>query len=826
MAAVEADRVVVALIGDTSKLDAPVNNSARQFDQNMSKIEKSATRAEGQIIRSSGAIQNAQRNIARQLQDAGAQAGSGQSLLTILIQQAPQAADAMVDLGGKAGAVGRFFLNPWVAAAVAAASALTPLIANSIKFGNETDKLVEKMRKQAREAELTEAAQKRFQNSLEGVTQAARDDKKALDDLADSDKTAADRANQNAQAHLAKAVAIRKSTAAAVAAAEAELRLANSSAESGLAGTAAAEKLKKAQEDLKKANEAVASEEQSLARSRGEVAVEQANRAATAAATTEGRITSEYERQKKLLEDKAKAEIAATSELKKQQAIANRLGVDLLRLQRQRDKDLKDAQASSRTTNSQRVTLPLPASGPITSGFGARTAPTKGASTFHPAIDIGVPVGTQVRAGASGVVVYAGKMGGLGNVVIVDYGNGTIAEFGHLSQTLAKRGQQVNAGDVVALSGNTGVSTGPHLDYRLRTGARVENGRVVGGKYVDPRKPVSVAGGDAIANAEDAAAKAVQKIHDDFDGLWDDLQRGAEQAREKIASDFNSLENALDPAAAAADQLAKRLEVIEKARLTGIIDDARAAQVAFLSMSDALGPLFSVSGAASGAGSDLAKATADGVSQGIDVANERAREQIYTLADFYESAFSGGTKSVWELFKREAFRALALIAAQQTFKAITGQSAPQTNGGGSDFFSTLLSFGAAIFGKGSSTKGLNNAGASLGKFFGRASGGYVGPGQTVRVNEHRGGVELLRMGAQGGTVIPLGQTRAASPAQHGGNTYNISVSADNSVTPAGFARGLAAQILNEAQKMDAKTAQSTLRAVPARLAQWENDERR
>ncbi len=50
--------------------------------------------------------------------------------------------------------------------------------------------------------------------------------------------------------------------------------------------------------------------------------------------------------------------------------------------------------------------------------------------------------------------------------------------------------------------------------------------------------------------------------------------------------------------------------------------------------------------------------------------------------------------------------------------------------------------------------------SSIGSFFGRVSGGYVGPGQVVRVNEQRGGAELLRMGSQGGTVIPLGQANA------------------------------------------------------------------
>lgn len=119
--------------------------------------------------------------------------------------------------------------------------------------------------------------------------------------------------------------------------------------------------------------------------------------------------------------------------------------------------------------------------------------------------------------------------------------------------------------------------------------------------------------------------------------------------------------------------------------------------------------------------------------------------------------------------------------------------------------------------------------ASMGKsffssLFGRASGGYVAPGQTVRVNEHRGGVELLRMGSQGGSIIPLGRTDAARPvASRGGNVYNITVSADHSVTPAGFARDLSKQILARAQQMDAQAARATLRAVPQRMQGYQND---
>lgn len=136
---------------------------------------------------------------------------------------------------------------------------------------------------------------------------------------------------------------------------------------------------------------------------------------------------------------------------------------------------------------------------------------------------------------------------------------------------------------------------------------------------------------------------------------------------------------------------------------------------------------------------------------------------------------------------------IRLLVQEVLMKPIANalKQAQEAGGGGGSFFSSLVS--------------------AAGTIFGRASGGYVGPGQVVRVNEQAGGVELLKMGSQGGKVIPLGQARA----QRGGGmvqkVYNINISAENSVTPAGFAQGLAQQILAEAARMDAQASKATRR---------------
>jgi murein DD-endopeptidase MepM/ murein hydrolase activator NlpD len=93
---------------------------------------------------------------------------------------------------------------------------------------------------------------------------------------------------------------------------------------------------------------------------------------------------------------------------------------------------------------------------------------------FHSGIDIGVPEGTSVHATASGVVEYAGdQRSGYGNVVYINHPGGFITIYGHNSRLLVTPGQSVKAGDVIALSGNTGYSSGPHVHYEIRYQSQV-----------------------------------------------------------------------------------------------------------------------------------------------------------------------------------------------------------------------------------------------------------------------------------------------------------------------------------------------------------------
>ena len=119
-----------------------------------------------------------------------------------------------------------------------------------------------------------------------------------------------------------------------------------------------------------------------------------------------------------------------------------------------------------------------PVSGRVSSSFGRRKAPKKGASTYHKGMDFAVPTGTAIRATSGGVVTKAGWGSGYGYVVYIRHPDGKESRYGHCSKVLVKAGQSVKQGEKIALSGNTGISTGPHLHFET----------LVGGTQVNPLK--------------------------------------------------------------------------------------------------------------------------------------------------------------------------------------------------------------------------------------------------------------------------------------------------------------------------------------------------
>lgn len=103
----------------------------------------------------------------------------------------------------------------------------------------------------------------------------------------------------------------------------------------------------------------------------------------------------------------------------------------------------------------------------ISSPFGPRRAPTVGASTYHRAIDISAPENIPVYASAGGKVVAVQYSSARGYYVRIDHGNGMCTLYQHLNRQLVKVGDEVDTGETIALSGNTGITSGPHLHFEV-----------------------------------------------------------------------------------------------------------------------------------------------------------------------------------------------------------------------------------------------------------------------------------------------------------------------------------------------------------------------
>ncbi len=113
----------------------------------------------------------------------------------------------------------------------------------------------------------------------------------------------------------------------------------------------------------------------------------------------------------------------------------------------------------------------------VASGYGMRIDPVYHIRKFHQGMDFTAPTGTEVFATGNAKVSFVGWKQGYGNTVILDHGFGYQTLYAHLFKALVRKGQKVRRSDIIALVGNTGKSTGPHLHYEVR----------LNGKPVDPR---------------------------------------------------------------------------------------------------------------------------------------------------------------------------------------------------------------------------------------------------------------------------------------------------------------------------------------------------
>ncbi|MEG3178109.1 M23 family metallopeptidase [Sphingomonas sp. RB3P16] len=128
----------------------------------------------------------------------------------------------------------------------------------------------------------------------------------------------------------------------------------------------------------------------------------------------------------------------------------------------------------------QQGVIAIPSAQPVahlnyTSNYGIRSDPFRGTAAMHAGVDIPGPVGTPIYATADGLVDRAERAGGYGNMVELDHGKGIQTRYGHLSKILVEPGTRVHRGQLIALMGSTGRSTGPHLHYEVRIDGHAVN---------------------------------------------------------------------------------------------------------------------------------------------------------------------------------------------------------------------------------------------------------------------------------------------------------------------------------------------------------------
>lgn len=521
------------------------DQAAAQAESQLAAVVKGRADAEARAAQTSqtftGKVANGYRNLGRQIADVGASLAGGQSPFLVLAQQAPQAAEALVDVGKKAGVMGvavraaTFFASP-LGAALLAVGTIAGVMGSKLLFAEDgADKL--------KDATLT------LTDALKANKYATDEGRKAIDAYNESQKGAAEQSIlytglqlKEAEASLKAAQAIREKLKAQLDSAAATEKANRGQGTAGLAGTFATDTLEQTKLKIRTNEADIARLESAAANLRNQIGENIAKRASD----PEFNITERYNNLRTVLNSRLSQEKATTAEIARQNKLLNdREKAEL--------EALRKKQQAERSTGATTVLGSPVSGGRVTSDVGARVAPTAGASTNHAGVDIAVPVGTPVRAGANGIVVSSGRLGALGNAIVVDYGSGTIARYGHLSQLIAKAGDRVAAGEVIGASGNTGNSTGPHLHYEVR-----RNGRAV-----DPNSPVPV-GNQDLAEARDATQ----------------AQQQAERAARKAEQDARRKEAEEDRAIRATESFNREYETLQQS----ILD---AQQNRYLSVADA-----------------------------------------------------------------------------------------------------------------------------------------------------------------------------------------------------------------------------------------------
>lgn len=325
---------------------ALVSAGAISLDEYVAKLRMEQTaldasaNAKERITAGAGQMRQALQGASFQVQDLITQVSMGTNPINALAVQGGQLAGQFALVEGKAGAVGRFLIGPWGLALTAATMVAAPFIDKLIKSNNALDDAVDKLKKDAKETEANARAKEVFGNTVEGVTAAIHEQKRALDASADSHKTAARRSLESALANQDDMRKIREKTAALYELAAAQLEAARTQtfgaaggAGAGMAVTVYARQAEDLRKKAAEARKAATVADSNVERTMGARLVELARERSTA----EGRINAEYDKRIRLRE----RELVAAKR-------GNEVYAETLRLEALRSRDLDRAREAER----------------------------------------------------------------------------------------------------------------------------------------------------------------------------------------------------------------------------------------------------------------------------------------------------------------------------------------------------------------------------------------------------------------------------------------------------------------------------------------------
>jgi murein DD-endopeptidase MepM/ murein hydrolase activator NlpD len=219
---------------------------------------------------------------------------------------------------------------------------------------------------------------------------------------------------------------------------------------------------------------------------------------------------------------------------------------------------------------SANLTSPISGDPTISSLFGPRAQPVPGASTNHQGIDYAVPIGTPVLSAGDGTVIFAGVQSGFGNTVEVDNGGGVVTLYGHLSSIGVSVGQTVGDGDQIALSGNTGTTSGPNLHFQV----------MVNGVAVDPTTQLAPVDTDVGLDTTSSVSVTFPELSTDSTGGGSDLDSDLSSDDSTLTENLDSVFSFLSPSSTASTSSTTSISPVAI---------AAAALVAFLALNSAVG---------------------------------------------------------------------------------------------------------------------------------------------------------------------------------------------------------------------------------------------